>query len=123
MIFCESAATKRSNPDVEDDPLKHPAYKASCITVQIQRIPGDDANYCIDEYPYVQTMRYISMGVQVAASVAVTAITAGAAAPVTAVLLASTSIGGGFAEEWFAKKAKWPAYDQQGWKGQVPIAD
>lgn len=111
--------------DVEDDPLKHPAYKASCITVQIQRIPGDDANYCIDEYPYVQTLRYGAIGVQVALSVAVTAITAGAAAPVTAVLLATTSVGAGALEEIIARRAKWPAYNREGIppNAKVPIAE
>jgi hypothetical protein len=100
---------------VEDDPLDHPAFKAEGIIVKVHRNPGEDANYCIDEYPYVDTLRYASLAVQVVASVAITVVTGGAAAPVTtALLLAGTSVGGGFAEEYIARNAKWPAHNKEG---------
>jgi len=100
---------------ISENVFAHPVFKTDCITVQIQRIAGEDANYCIDEYPYVDTLRVASLAVQVVASVALTAVTGGAAAPVTtALVLASASVGGGFAEEYIARNAKWPAHNKEG---------
>ncbi|MBW3004426.1 hypothetical protein KY310_01170, partial [Candidatus Woesearchaeota archaeon] len=104
---------------LNENVFAHPAYKADCITVQVQRLPGDDANYCIDEYPYTTTLRYGAFAVQVAASVAISVFTGGIATPL---MLAGTSVGMGIAEEVIARQAKWPAYNTQGLSGQVPIA-
>jgi hypothetical protein len=108
---------------LENNIFAHPVYKTDCITVGITRDKAytteNGANYCIDEYSYLTTARYIFFATELVASVALTAITGGTAAPF---LIATTGIVSGLTEEWLARQAKWPAYEREGQQGKVPIA-
>ncbi|MBW2979885.1 hypothetical protein KY360_00530 [Candidatus Woesearchaeota archaeon] len=97
----------------ENNVFLKPSYKTDCITVNIQRYEGwnNGTNYCIDDYPYLETVRWALTGVEIGAAVALTVFTGGTAAPIgTAIVGLAT----GFLEEELARYAKWPAYDMQG---------
>ena len=108
---------------LDNNIFAHPIYKTDCITVGIARDPKyvetTGANYCIDEYSFLTKARYIFFGTELVASIALTALTGGTAAPF---LIATTGIVSGLTEEWLARKAKWPAYETEGQQGKVPIA-
>lgn len=88
-------------------------YKTDCITVDIQRHEkwNNGINYCIDDYPYINKVRWALTSVEVAASIALTVMTGGIAAPIATAVMGMAS---GFLEEAVARYAKWPAYDTQG---------
>jgi len=108
---------------IQDNVFAHPVYKTDCITVGITRDPKyretTGANYCIDEYPFMKPVRWALFGIEITASIALTAMTGGTAAPF---LIASTGIVSGLTEELLTRETKWPAYNTEAALNQVPIA-
>lgn len=102
------------------NPYAHPNFKIPCLTISYSRHEdwNDGINYCIDEFTYVEAERNFWFAASIVTGIAVTVLGDG---PGLSIALAASGLYSGYAEEQAARQAKWPAVEDQGMKGEVPI--